>query len=72
MKTSIVRPSQIWAGSKINHSRNAVSKKLKTLLLSVISGFMLSMSVVSVHAEPELPHYSGQARLGTQTCGGST
>ncbi len=28
--------------------------------------------MVSVHAEPELPHYSGQARLGSQTCGGST
>lgn len=72
MKTSIVRSSQIWAGSKINLLRKAVSKKLKTLVLSVISGFMLSVSVVSVHAEPELPHYSGQARLGSQTCGGST
>lgn len=72
MKTSIVRPTQVRAGSKASFSRRTVSRGIKTLLLSVVSGFMLSVSAVSVQAEPELPHYSGQARLGSQTCGGST
>ena len=55
MKTSIVRPTQVRAGSKASFSRRTVSRGIKTLLLSVVSGFMLSVSAVSVQAEPELP-----------------
>ena len=72
MKTSIVRPTQYRSGEITNQSRRGFSSYAKALIVSVFSGLMLTVASVSVQADPELPQYSGKARLGTQTCGGST
>ena len=72
MNTNIVRPTQIRAGSIKTHWSIKLLMNFKTSVVGVLAGLLLSMGSVTVHAEPEIPHYSGKARLGTQTCGGST
>ena len=68
MKTSIVGPSQLAAkGSNKNFLSGA-----KRLLAALAAGLSLSLLSTNTFATPELPHYSGKARLGSQTCGGST
>lgn len=72
MKTSIVRPSQkkvrIKATTFASRLRNIVSR----LAVLGFAGFALGTFAPIVQAEPEIPHYAGKARLGSQTCGGST
>ena len=72
MNTSIVRPTQLRAGSQKTQWINRLAIHFKTSVFSALAALLLSMVSINANAEAELPHYSGKARLGSQTCGGST